>query len=115
MYPLFPRRWGGQMSYFGGLSLGFLGGFPTDGQFLIFSTLSSGYQAFRDMGLIPAICSRFSAVRGLSRPSSLAISSIVKPSIIYISERVTKKIKKINNFRHFAKKTLEIFSHLCEN
>jgi hypothetical protein len=45
----------------------------------------------------------------LSKPNSFAISSIVKPSIIFISVIITKNMKKINIFVNLRKKYLTYF------
>lgn len=102
------------MSYFGGSSdvsvpVGLvLGWNPLGPKSLIRPSADISYRAALQIGLTPLWKSLCFTVLG-EIPSLSAISLIVKPSIIYISNILTERLKKVNIFYDFSDKGVDIF------
>lgn len=89
------------MNYFLFSALSFLG-LPFPGTLRIVSNAETSYKGDFVLGLMPAVISRCLIVAGF-KPNSLAISSTVRPSIVFISENLTDML---NIFNIFAEKLL---------
>jgi hypothetical protein len=83
---------------FGGFAFG---GLPLPGTLRIASRTSGAYMASLVRGLNPARWMRRSTVFGGS-PKDLDISVRVNPSISLLSDYITKKLKKVVNFKQIC-------------